>query len=117
MRSATVVLIIFALLLCVVLLSGCSMTGTMAPVEGPLSKLAPAPFIKFKADGITGNTGNFSLRLPDGSAAGAGITIGAGSLLGRLRPYPHYRLFDINRQRPESRPSAGELRERSDDAV
>lgn len=56
---------LFALALYVVL-AGCSTTATFYPVEGPLSKIQPLPVLTATADGITGNTGNISLSLPDG---------------------------------------------------
>ncbi len=48
------------------LLSGCSVTAMMAPVEGPLSQLRPVPVFKVRADGITGNSGKISFAMPDG---------------------------------------------------
>ena len=56
-------IVTFALVL---FLAGCTTTATLYPVEGPLSKLQPLPVITATADGITGNTGNISLILPDG---------------------------------------------------
>ena len=72
-----------------VILAGCSMTATMVPVEGPMSKASPPPILEVRVDGITGNTGTLSLVMPDGerckgrwaSAAGAGITVGSTSLI------------------------------------
>ena len=52
-------------LLCVGLLAGCSTTAHLYPVEGPLSKQVPLPVLKARADGITGNTGNITLTMPD----------------------------------------------------
>ncbi len=49
-----------------IILSGCSTTATLYPVEGPLSKEQPLPVLLATADGIMGNTGNISLTLPDG---------------------------------------------------
>jgi hypothetical protein len=48
------------------LASGCSTTATLYPIDGPLAKESPLPVITATADGITGNTGNISLVLPDG---------------------------------------------------
>lgn len=70
--------------------AGCSTTVSMFPVEGPLSEERPVPTIEATADGIMGNSGNISLTMPDGehctgkwsSAAGAGIEIESGSLIG-----------------------------------
>lgn len=83
-----------ALVLLSLILCGCSMTGTMVPVEGPLSLLRPVPVMKFKADGIMGNSGKFTFKMPDGdscsgrwsSAAGAGVTIGGLTLIGKYGP-------------------------------
>lgn len=47
-------------------LAGCSTTATLYPVDGPLSKLQPLPVLTATAGGITGNTGNISLTMPDG---------------------------------------------------
>jgi len=73
-----------------VLVAGCSTTVSMFPVEGPLSQESPVPTLQATADGIMGNSGNMSLTMPDGescngkwsSAAGAGISVGTGSLIG-----------------------------------
>jgi hypothetical protein len=54
------------LVLVVILASACSTTVTLYPVEGPMSKQSPLPVLTARADGITGNTGNISLVLPDG---------------------------------------------------
>ena len=70
-------------LLMTLAVSGCSLTATLIPVEGPLSQLRPVPVIQAKADGIMGNTGNISFTMPDGgtcngrwsSAAGASVTV------------------------------------------
>jgi len=59
MRKLSVVLIAAAL-------SGCSTTATLFPIEGPMSKLSPVPVLRARAHGITGNTGNISLTMPDG---------------------------------------------------
>ena len=48
------------------LLSGCSTTASLFPVEGPLAKLSPPPVLEATVDGIMGNTGNIFLDLPDG---------------------------------------------------
>ncbi len=53
----------------IIVLTGCSSLSTTAsfyPIEGPLSKVQPLPVLTATADGITGNTGNISLTLPDG---------------------------------------------------
>jgi hypothetical protein len=73
-----------------VLTAGCSTTVSLFPVEGPLSQENPVPTLQATADGIMGNTGNISLTMPNGesctgkwsSAAGAGISVGTGSLIG-----------------------------------
>ena len=73
-----------------ILLSGCSTTASLFPVEGPLSKQIPVPTIKATVNGIMGNTGDISLTMPDGencigkwsSAAGAGVSVGTGNLIG-----------------------------------
>lgn len=48
--------------------AGCSTTANLYPVQGPLSKQVPLPVIVATADGITGNTGNLSLVLPNGES-------------------------------------------------
>ena len=50
----------------IALLSGCSTTASLFPVDGPLAKLSPPPVLSATADGITGGTGNISLVMPDG---------------------------------------------------
>lgn len=47
-------------------LCGCSTQVNFYPVEGPLTAQRPPPVIVATADGITGNTGNLTLTLPDG---------------------------------------------------
>jgi hypothetical protein len=54
------------LVLLVIFASGCSTTATLYPVEGPMSQQSPLPVITATADGMTGNTGDISLILPDG---------------------------------------------------
>jgi hypothetical protein len=69
--------------------TGCAMTATMIPVEGPLSQVRPAPVLQVRVDGILGNSGKLSFTMPDGeacngrwaSAAGAGVTVGSAGLL------------------------------------
>ena len=73
------------------MLAGCSTTASFFPVEGPLADLRPVPEIVANVDGIAGNTGNISMTMPSGSncqgrwssAAGAGVAVGAGTLLGQ----------------------------------
>ncbi len=80
-------LLVFSLLL---FISGCSTTATFYPVEGPLSNEQPLPVLTATVNGIAGNTGDMFLEMPDGekcvgkwsSAAGAGISVGTGSLIG-----------------------------------
>jgi hypothetical protein len=47
---------------------GCATTtkANFYPVQGPLSKQNPIPIIIADVDGITSNTGNITLTLPDG---------------------------------------------------
>lgn len=56
--------------LAAMLLAGCSasQTVTMYPIQGPLSTQKPLPVVVARADGITGNTGDFSVALPSGEA-------------------------------------------------
>ena len=66
----------------------------MVAVEGPMSQQRPVPMIEALADGVTGNTGNISLSMPDGerckgrwsSAAGAGMTITSVNLITKYGP-------------------------------
>lgn len=83
------VLSIMLFSIAVAALTGCSLTATMVPVEGPLTSVRPLPVLSVRVDGITGNSGNLSTFTPDGdtckgrwsSAAGAGITVGGANLL------------------------------------
>jgi hypothetical protein len=86
MRGILIVLsMLFSLMM-----SGCSITASMVPVEGPLSQLRPVPIIEATVDGVMGHTGTISMTMPDGeqcsgrwsSAAGTGISYGSGSLFG-----------------------------------
>lgn len=63
MRFRMLVVLALGLVSC-----GCTTTATLFPVEGPLSKLSPPPLLTATVDGITGNTGNISLSMPDGEA-------------------------------------------------
>lgn len=49
------------------LLSACSTSVHLYPVEGPLTKSAPGKTIVATADGITGNTGNFKFVSAEGA--------------------------------------------------
>jgi hypothetical protein len=72
-----------------VLVMGCSVTATMMPVEGPLSRAKPVPLIRAKVKGVLGNSGGLSFTMPNGekcdgrwaSAAGEQLTYASGSLL------------------------------------
>lgn len=61
MRKVCCTLVLF-----IALLSGCSTTATLFPVDGPMAKLSPPPVLNATVDGITGNSGNVSLTMPDG---------------------------------------------------
>ena len=71
--------------------SACSMTAMMIPVEGPMSEVRPVPTLNVFVQGINSNSGKLSFTMPDGdkcagrwgSAAGSGLTVGAGSLIGQ----------------------------------
>jgi hypothetical protein len=75
----------------VVLLCGCSVKGTMIPVEGPMSQLKPVPTINVVAKSVQSNSGELIATMPDGevckgrwsSAAGSGLTVGSASLMGQ----------------------------------
>ena len=54
------------LFILVSILLGCSTTATLYPIDGQLSKIKPLPILTAIVDGITGNTGNISLTLPNG---------------------------------------------------
>ena len=56
-------MIVFSLAL---VLSGCSTTAYLYPVEGPVSKLTPLPTIEAKVDGILSNTGGLSFTTHSG---------------------------------------------------
>jgi hypothetical protein len=47
-------------------LAGCSTSVNLYPVQGPMAAQRPLPTIVATADGITGNTGNLTLTLPNG---------------------------------------------------
>jgi len=77
-----------------IFLVGCTSTASLFPVKGPLSKQTPVPTIQATVNGITGNSGEITLAMPDGescfgkwsSAAGAGIGAGTGSLISKYGP-------------------------------
>ena len=85
MRTASLALVLSLVLF----LSACSMTATMVPVEGPLSKLVPVPVYSVKVDSIQKNTGKVTFTMAEGdnckgrwsSAAGSTITLASGSLI------------------------------------
>lgn len=70
-------------------LSACSTTINLYPVQGPLAAQRPLPVIVATADGITGNTGNLSMTLPDGEtcsgkwSSAAPTYAGSVSLIGQ----------------------------------
>ena len=47
-------------------LVGCSVTATLFPVSGPMTKQSPLPVLKAKVMGVMGNTGDIKLVMPDG---------------------------------------------------
>lgn len=55
-------------LLCVALLSGCSMSirANLYPVHGPLSEMLPVPVVQAIVEDVHRNTGPVSITLPDG---------------------------------------------------
>lgn len=70
--------------------SGCSTTVNLYPVQGPLASRVPLPTLIATADGITGNTGNLSLKTVDGEdcsgkwSSVAPMTAGSGTLFGQF---------------------------------
>ena len=79
----------FFCLVSTAVLTACSTTAMLMPVEGPMSQRVPVPVIEAKADGILGNSGNLTFVMPDGegcrgrwaSAAGSGLSFVSGSLM------------------------------------
>jgi hypothetical protein len=75
---------------CLFVVAGCSTTVNLYPVEGPFSELIPIPVIQATASVITGNNGEITAILPNGSqcvgewssAAASGVTYSQGSLVG-----------------------------------
>ena len=75
-------------LILVLLLTGCTTTANLYPVQGPLSDQKPFPVLTAHVDGIMGNTGNIKLTMPDGelckgkwsSAAGMSVSYGSVNL-------------------------------------
>lgn len=80
------ILSLFALLAAT--LCGCSVTASLYPVEGPLSKVTPLPIIKATVHGVLGDSGDIDLTMPDGevcegqwsSTGGVSASYKAGSL-------------------------------------
>lgn len=70
------------------MVAACSQSVNLYPVQGPLSQEHPLPVITAQADGITGNTGDITLTMPDGeackgrwsSAAPQQVSVTSGSL-------------------------------------
>lgn len=59
--------------------SACSLTATMIPIEGPMSRLQPVPVIHARADGVYTGAGKVSFQMPDGDQCdGRWATAGAG---------------------------------------
>lgn len=73
------------------LLSACSTTATLYPVQGPLSTAKPVVPLIATADGILGNRGNITLTIPPAdkckgqwaSSAGIGYSVGTVNLFSR----------------------------------
>jgi hypothetical protein len=59
--------------------TGCALTATMMPVEGPLSQQRPVPVLKVKADGILGGNGKLSFAMPDGEQCAGRWSSAAGA--------------------------------------
>ena len=49
------------------LIAACSTSVNMYPIDGPLAQQKPRPVLIANADGITGNTGNFSFTNAKGA--------------------------------------------------
>lgn len=52
-------------LVIVAVLSGCSITARLFPIQGPLSKLSPLPVLQARVGGVMGYSGKISLMMPD----------------------------------------------------
>ena len=57
---------IYEIITLATILCGCSTTASLFPVDGPLAKMSPPSVLEATVDGITGNTGNIFLDMPDG---------------------------------------------------
>lgn len=74
------------LLIGLMIITGCTTTANLYPVEGPLSQQKPFPVLVAHIDGIMGNTGNIKLTMPDGEvcngkwSSAAGMSVGYGSV-------------------------------------
>ena len=76
---------------CLFALTACTTTANLYPVKGPLSEQTPASILVAKVDEIMGNTGNFTLTMPNGSicsgkwssVAPTYTAVSSGSLFGR----------------------------------
>jgi hypothetical protein len=66
------------------LVSACSVTGNLFPVQGPLTKAQPLPVIPIKIDGVTGNSGPASLTLPDGEKCVGRWSVVAPRMVGSM---------------------------------
>jgi hypothetical protein len=88
-------------ILSAVLLSGCSTTVSLFPVQGPMASVRPLPVIEAKADGITGNTGGLSMTMPDGEkcigkwSSVAPTYAGTGTLMGQYGTVVGYSVSGI----------------------
>lgn len=57
----------------------CSLTATMIPVQGPMSRLQPVPIIHARADGVYTGAGKVAFQMPDGDRCdGRWATAGGG---------------------------------------
>ena len=76
-----------ALAILALIVSGCAITTTFVPVEGPMSAVQPVPTIHARAE--RGGSRKLTFVLPDGdpcvgrwsSAGGSNVSFAAGSLL------------------------------------
>ncbi len=57
---------ILKILFIATLMSGCSTTAELYPVEGPLSENAPQTVLYAKVNGILGNSGTLTMDAPNG---------------------------------------------------
>ena len=62
MRRVTLMFLVYA----ATALAGCSLTATLYPITGPMSKQSPVPVLHAQVNGVLSRTGTIVIKMPSG---------------------------------------------------